>query len=46
MEVLARSNDRIVLTRQGRLLEAAFYPELIGETRLHRYFVDIAASAP
>jgi len=46
VEVLARFNDRIVLARQGRLLAAAFHPELIGETRLHRYFVDIAASAP
>ena len=45
VEVLARFNDRIVLARQGRLLAAAFHPELIGETRLHRYFVDIAASA-
>ncbi len=42
VNVMASFNDRIVLARQGRLLAAAFHPELVGETRLHRYFLDIA----
>ncbi len=43
VEVLASFNGRVVLARQGRLLAAAFHPELVGETRLHKYFVDIAS---
>lgn len=46
VEVLARFNGRVVLARQGRLLAAAFHPELIGETRLHRYFVGLATGEP
>jgi 5'-phosphate synthase pdxT subunit len=42
VHVMASFNDRIVLARQGRLLAAAFHPELVGETRLHHYFLDIA----
>lgn len=43
VETLAEFNGRVVLARQGRLLAAAFHPELLGETRLHSYFVRIAA---
>ena len=32
---------RIVAVRQGRLLATAFHPELTGDNRVHRYFVDI-----
>ncbi len=42
VRVMASFNERIVLARQDRLLAAAFHPELVGETRLHRYFLDIA----
>ena len=34
------STDRIVAVRQGRLLAAAFHPELTPDVRLHRLFVN------
>jgi pyridoxal 5'-phosphate synthase pdxT subunit len=41
VEVLARLDDgRIVAARQGRLLVTAFHPELTGDDRLHRYFLE------
>jgi len=32
---------RIVAVRQGNLLATSFHPELTGDVRVHRYFVDI-----
>jgi 5'-phosphate synthase pdxT subunit len=32
---------RIVAVRQGRLLATSFHPELTGDLRVHRYFVDL-----
>lgn len=40
VEVLARYQDRVVLVRQGRLLAAAFHPELTTDTTLHRAFIE------
>jgi len=45
-EVLARveggpAAGRIVAVRQGRLLVTSFHPEVTGDTRVHRLFVDI-----
>jgi 5'-phosphate synthase pdxT subunit len=34
----------VVAARQGHLLATAFHPELTGDTRLHRYFLDLAES--
>jgi 5'-phosphate synthase pdxT subunit len=40
--VLAELDDgTIVAARQGRLLVTAFHPELTGDLRFHRYFLDI-----
>ncbi|MFE9242109.1 pyridoxal 5'-phosphate synthase glutaminase subunit PdxT [Nocardiopsis sp. NPDC006938] len=33
---------RIVAVRQGGLMATSFHPELTGDTRIHRLFVDIA----
>ena len=53
VEVLARVSDdpqvpggevaagRIVAVRQGRVLATAFHPELTGDTRVHRLFVEM-----
>ena len=42
--VLARLPDgRIVAAREGRLLATAFHPELTGDDRFHRYFLEMAA---
>jgi pyridoxal 5'-phosphate synthase pdxT subunit len=36
---------RIVAVRQGNLLATAFHPELTGDLRVHRYFVDMVRRA-
>jgi len=43
VSVLAREPgaDRIVAVRQGGLLATSFHPELTGDDRVHRYFVDL-----
>src|SRR3989449_4266036 len=38
---LARYKDRIVLARQNNLIGAAFHPELSGDLRIHRWFLDL-----
>ncbi|MET7464276.1 pyridoxal 5'-phosphate synthase glutaminase subunit PdxT [Nonomuraea sp. 3-1Str] len=38
---MAEPGDRIVAVRQGPLLATSFHPELTGDTRVHRYFVDM-----
>lgn len=40
VEVLAKEDNRIVLVRQGKLLAAAFHPELTDDCRIHRMFVE------
>ncbi len=40
VEVLATFEDRPVVLEQGSLLAAAFHPELVGETGLHRYLLE------
>ncbi|MCL5056417.1 MAG: pyridoxal 5'-phosphate synthase glutaminase subunit PdxT [Actinobacteria bacterium] len=42
VQVLARFGEKIVFARQGRLLAAAFHPELTGDARVHRYFLETA----
>ena len=39
VEVLARWQGRPVLVRQGALLASTFHPELTGDLRIHRYFL-------
>lgn len=41
--VLARWQGGPVLVRQGNVLALTFHPELTGDTRLHRYFLKVAA---
>lgn len=44
VEVLAKLNDgTIVAARQDKLLVTAFHPELTGDLRFHRYFLDMAS---
>ncbi|MGI0149701.1 MAG: pyridoxal 5'-phosphate synthase glutaminase subunit PdxT [Thermoplasmata archaeon] len=40
-EPLSRYQDRIVLARQGNLIGVAFHPELSGDLRIHRWFLDL-----
>jgi len=49
-EVLARvsggeADGRIVAVRQGQLVATSFHPELTGDDRVHRYFVDLVRTA-
>lgn len=40
VEVLARHQDAPVLVRQNAIVAAAFHPEIAGETRVHRLWLD------
>ncbi|SQE00529.1 glutamine amidotransferase for pyridoxal phosphate synthesis; pyridoxal 5'-phosphate synthase complex, glutamine amidotransferase subunit PdxT [Parafrankia sp. Ea1.12] len=44
VEVLAQVADRPVAVRQGPLLATSFHPELTGDIRVHRLFVEIVRS--
>jgi pyridoxal 5'-phosphate synthase pdxT subunit len=44
VETIARLNDgKIVAAREGKMLAAAFHPELTNDTRFHKYFLDIVS---
>lgn len=45
VEVLARADDHIVAVRQGRVLATAFHPEMTGDRRVHKLFVDIVTAS-
>lgn len=50
VEVLAEvesgpATGRIVAVRQGNLLATSFHPEITGDIRVHRYFVEMVRSA-
>lgn len=46
VEVLSQLHDgRIVAARFGNLLGISFHPEVTGETRIHKLFVDMVAAA-
>ncbi|MGB8404528.1 MAG: pyridoxal 5'-phosphate synthase glutaminase subunit PdxT [Mycobacterium sp.] len=40
VEVLARAGGHPVAVRQGRMLATAFHPEVTGDRRIHKLFVD------
>lgn len=45
VEVLARLDDgRVVAVRQGALVATAFHPEVSGDLRMHRLFLDTVAA--
>jgi 5'-phosphate synthase pdxT subunit len=46
VEVVARHDGRIVAARQGDLLATSFHPELTGDPRVHRLFVESVVGAP
>jgi pyridoxal 5'-phosphate synthase pdxT subunit len=45
VEVLASFEDAPVLVREGSVLALTFHPELTGDERIHRLFVDMAQTA-
>lgn len=40
VEVLATHEGRIAAAREGRLLSTTFHPELTGDPRVHRFFIE------
>lgn len=44
-EVLAELNGAKVMAREGSLLASAFHPELTGDLRIHKYFIDMVKEA-
>ena len=45
VEVLAEHDGRPVLAREGRILVAAFHPELTDDRRVHELFCEVAREA-
>lgn len=45
VEVLARAQGHPVAVRQGHLMATSFHPEVEGDHRVHRLFVDMVASS-
>lgn len=41
VEVLGRADAHIVAVRQGRMLATSFHPEVTGDRRVHKLFVDM-----
>ena len=45
VDVLAKHEGHIVAAQQGNLMATTFHPELTGDPRVHRYFVEKVVSA-
>jgi 5'-phosphate synthase pdxT subunit len=41
VKVLGRAADHVVAVRQDKMLATSFHPEMTGDRRIHRLFVDI-----
>ncbi|MEY3601938.1 MAG: Glutamine amidotransferase subunit PdxT [Armatimonadota bacterium] len=41
VDVLTTVDDKIVMVKQGKILAAAFHPELLDDDRVHAYFLDV-----
>jgi 5'-phosphate synthase pdxT subunit len=46
VEVISRHGGHAVAARQGDLMATSFHPELTGDPRIHRYFVEHVVGAP
>lgn len=44
VETLATYDGQVVAARAGRVMATVFHPELTGDPRVHRYFVEVVAS--
>lgn len=45
VEILAEIDGHPVAVRQGHILATSFHPELTGDNRVHRYFVNVVCSS-
>jgi len=41
VEVLARAGDHIVAVRHDKVIATSFHPEMTGDRRIHKLFVDL-----
>lgn len=41
VDILAKVDENIVATREKNMLAISFHPELIGETSVHKYFIEM-----
>lgn len=41
VKVVAKVDDRIVAAREKNMLVTSFHPELTGDLRMHKYFIDM-----
>ncbi len=44
--LLTLPDGRIVASQEGKLLATSFHPELTGDARFHRYFMELVQSQP
>jgi 5'-phosphate synthase pdxT subunit len=40
-----RAGAKIIAVRQGAMLATSFHPEVTGDLRVHRYFVELVRGA-
>jgi 5'-phosphate synthase pdxT subunit len=45
VDIVTTLNNKIVAVKQGNVIGTAFHPELSGDIRLHRYFVQLVAKS-
>jgi len=45
VEILATEGEDPVVVRQGKVMAATFHPELSGDTRVHRRFLDLVSDS-
>ena len=45
VEILATEGEDPVVVRQGKVMAATFHPELSGDTRVHRTFLDLVSDS-
>jgi 5'-phosphate synthase pdxT subunit len=45
VELMSEFGNIKVMARQGSILVSAFHPELTGDTRIHKYFIDMIKEA-
>ena len=45
VEVLAEIDQGIVMARQGHYLVTAFHPEIVSDTRVHKFFIEMVQKA-
>ncbi len=46
VDVLAKLNERIVSVRQDNILGTSFHPELSGDARFHKHFIQLVSQNP